>query len=316
MKEKLQRFITAFKMNGQVKKRTLTVAAIVVAVIAIVVVLLCINGCNKQPNEPVVDDAPVVDEGPDYSDRVEPAPLEPVTELATMEETFEKYPDVYAWLEIPGTKEGLEIESDTSYPVLLSPPQQAGEKAADTRDFYLHRDLDGNYYYPGSLFSDSMVEGKYINGRDLSDPVTVIYGHNMANRSMFGGLERFIREMDFSQEHVMYMYQEGGRRVTYQIVGGVQYDTSHIIYYHDFNDEQVFNDFFTALWKETAGSTNLDGDDKPEAGDKVLILSVCKNGDTEHKHRFLIVGKMIEDTADPETWAMKEVSETSETPAE
>ena len=120
MKEKLQRFITAFKMNGQVKKRTITVAAIVVAVIAIVVVLLCLNGCNKQPDEPVVDDTPVV-EGPDYSDRVEPAPLEPVTELATMEETFEKYPDVYAWLEIPGTKEGLQIESDTSYPVLLSP---------------------------------------------------------------------------------------------------------------------------------------------------------------------------------------------------
>ena len=56
MKEKLQRFITAFKMNGQVKKRTITVAAIVVAVIAIVVVLLCLNGCNKQPDEPVVDD--------------------------------------------------------------------------------------------------------------------------------------------------------------------------------------------------------------------------------------------------------------------
>ena len=45
------------------------------------------------------------------------------------------------------------------------------------------------------------------------------------------------------------------------------------------------------------------------AGDKVLILSVCKNGDTEHKHRFLIVGKMIEDTADPETWAMAETAD-------
>ncbi len=310
MKEKLQRFITAFKMNGEVKKKTLIGLAIaVVAIIAIIILIVCFSGMNKTPDEPVVDDTPVIDEGPDYSDRVEPAPLEPVTDLATIEETFEKYPDVYAWLEIPGTKEGLQIESDTSYPVALARPQQKGEKADDTRNYYLHRDLDGNYYYPGTLFSDSMVEGKYINGRDLSDPVTVIYGHNMANRSMFGGLEAFIREMDFSEQHVMYMYQADGRRVTYQIVGGVQYDTSHIIYYHDFENDQVFNDFFTSLWKETAGSTNLDGDETPVAGDKVLILSVCKNGDTEHRFRYLIVGKMIEDTADPETWAIAETAE-------
>lgn len=305
MKEKLQRFITAFKMNGEVKKKTMIGLIIVLAVVAVIVLLLCLKPAAG-PDEPV-DDGPEVVE-PDYSDRVEP---DPVVEPDTMAETFEKYPDVYAWLEIPGTKEGLEIDADTSYPVAMAPAQQQGEKADDTRNYYLYRDLDGNYYKPGTLFSESMVEGKYINGRDLSDPVTVIYGHNMANRTMFGGLERFIREMDFSQEHVMYMYQEG-RRVTYQIVGGVQYDTSHVIYYHDFNDEQVFNDFFTALWKETAGSTNLDGSNKPVVGDKVLILSVCKNGDTEHQFRYLIVGKMIEDTADPETWAKAEVAEAAE----
>ena len=301
MKEKLQRFITAFKMNGQVKKKTLIALIALVAVIAIIILLICLKPADTTPDDPI-DEGPVE---PDYSDRVEP---NPIVEPEGMSEIFEKYPDVYAWLEIPGTKEVLEIEADTSYPVVLAPPQQAGEDADRTRNYYLYRDLDGNSYKPGTLFSESMVEGKYINGRDLSDPVTVIYGHNMANRSMFGGLERFIREMDFSQEPVMYMYQEG-RRVTYEIVGGVQYDTSHVIYYHDFNDEQVFNDFFTALWKETAGSTNLNGAEKPVAGDKVLILSVCKNGDTQHQFRYLIVGKMVEDTADPATWAIAETAE-------
>ena len=33
---------------------------------------------------------------------------------------------------------------------------------------------------------------------------------------------------------------------------------------------------------------------------QVLILSVCKNGDDNH--RYLVVCKMIEDTADPTTW--------------
>lgn len=305
MKEKLQRFITAFKMNGKVKKTTLIVLIAILAVIAIIIIAICLKPAAG-PDEPVVDDEPVIEE-PDYSDRVEP---DPIVKPATMDEIFDKYPDVFAWLEIPDTKEALEIESDTSYPVALAPPQQAGDDADSTRDYYLYRDLDGNSYKPGTLFAESMVQGKYINGRDLEDPVTVIYGHNMANRSMFGGLERFIREMDFSEKHVMYMYQ-ADRRLTYQIVGGVQYDTSHIIYYHDFTDDQVFSDFFTQLWKETAGSTNLDGTNKPVVGDKVLILSVCKNGDTEHRFRYLIVGKLIEDTSDPSTWAIAEGADTA-----
>ena len=291
MKEKLQRFITAFKMNGEVKKKTLIGLIAVVAVIAIIILLICL----KPAAGPVVDDP--IDEGPvepDYSDRVEP---DPIVEPDTMAETFAKYPDVYAWLEIPGTAEALGIAADTSYPVVQHPTE---------RLYYLDRDLDGNYSKAGSIFSEATVNDKYINSRDLSDPVTVLYGHNMANRTMFGGLQSFLKGMDFSEENLIYMYQPE-RRVTYQIVGGVQYDLSHIIYYHDFTSEQVFNDFFTQLWKETDSTTNLDGANKPVAGDKVLILSVCKNGDDNH--RYLIVAKMIEDTADPATWAIAEPAE-------
>lgn len=296
MKEKLQRFITAFKMNGKVKKTTLIALIAILAVIAIIIIATCLKPAAEVPDEPVVDDTPEIVE-PDYSDRVEPAPIDPVVDLATMKETFEKYPDVYAWLEVPGTAEALDIASDTSYPVAQHPSD---------RLYYLERDLDGNYSKAGTIFSEAVINGKYINNRELSDPVTVLYGHNMANRTMFGGLQSFVKGMDFSEENVMYMYQND-RRITYQIVGGVQYDLSHIIYYHDFTDDRVFNDFFTQLWKETDSTTNLDGANKPVAGDKVLILSVCKNGDDNH--RYLIVGKMIEDTADPSTWAMAEAAD-------
>ena len=137
----------------------------------------------------------------------------------------------------------------------------------------------------------------------------MLYGHNQANRTMFGGLQSMLKNLDFSEQHLVYMYQKD-RRVTYQIVGGVQYETSHIIYYHDFSDpvhgEEVFNSFFDQLWQETDSTTNLDKDNKPVAGDKVLILSVCKNGDDNH--RYLIVCKMIEDTADPTTWPLKDTT--------
>ena len=229
----------------------------------------------------------------DIENRVEP---DPIVEPEGMEATFAKYKDVYAWIDIPEFKTALGTSTDLSYPVAQHPSD---------RGFYLNRDLDGNNSKTGTLFTEAVVEGKTINGKDLNDPVTVIYGHNMANRTMFGGLQTFLSKMDFSQQHLVYMYQKD-RRVTYQIVGGVQYDLSHIIYYHDFSNDEVFNSFFDQLWKETDGTTNLDRANKPVAGDKVLILSVCKNGDDNH--RYLVVCKMIEDTADPTTWPLADTA--------
>ena len=281
MKKTINRFMQSFTRKGQGFSRWL------VLIMALVMVLTLAACGDKDPVDPnTTDDPPLVDPN-DTANRVEP---DPIVEPEGMEATFAKYKDVYAWIDIPEFKTALGTSTDLSYPVAQHPSD---------RSFYLNRDLDGNNSKTGTLFTEAVVEGKTINGKDLNDPVTVIYGHNMANRTMFGGLQTFLSKMDFSQQHLVYMYQKD-RRVTYQIVGGVQYDLSHIIYYHDFSNDEVFNSFFDQLWKETDGTTNLDRANKPVAGDKVLILSVCKNGDDNH--RYLVVCKMIEDTADPTTW--------------
>ena len=281
MKNTINRFMKSLPRKGQGFSRWL------VLMMALVMVLTLAACGDKDPVDPnTTDDPPLVDPN-DTENRVEP---DPIVEPEGMEATFAKYKDVYAWIDIPEFKTALGTSTDLSYPVAQHPTD---------RGFYLNRDLDGNNSKTGTLFTEAVVEGKTINSKDLNDPVTVIYGHNMANRTMFGGLQTFLSKMDFSQQHLVYMYQKD-RRVTYQIVGGVQYDLSHIIYYHDFSNDEVFNSFFDQLWKETDGTTNLDRANKPGAGDKVLILSVCKNGDDNH--RYLVVCKMIEDTADPTTW--------------
>ena len=281
MKKTINRFMQSFTRKGQGFSRWL------VLILALVMVLTLAACGDKDPVDPNTPDDPDVVDSDDIENRVEP---DPIVEPEGMEATFAKYKDVYAWIDIPEFKTALGTSTDLSYPVAQHPSD---------RSFYLNRDLDGNNSKTGTLFTEAVVEGKTINGLDLNDPVTVIYGHNMANRTMFGGLQTFLSKMDFSQQHLVYMYQKD-RRVTYQIVGGVQYDLSHIIYYHDFSNDEVFNSFFDQLWKETDGTTNLDRANKPVAGDKVLILSVCKNGDDNH--RYLVVCKMIEDTADPTTW--------------
>ena len=287
MKKTINRFMQSFTRKGQGFSRWL------VLIMALVMVLTLAACGDKDPVDPnTTDDPPLVDPN-DTANRVEP---DPIVEPEGMEATFAKYKDVYAWIDIPEFKTALGTSTDLSYPVAQHPSD---------RSFYLNRDLDGNNSKTGTLFTEAVVEGKTINGKDLNDPVTVIYGHNMANRTMFGGLQTFLSKMDFSQQHLVYMYQKD-RRVTYQIVGGVQYDLSHIIYYHDFSNDEVFNSFFDQLWKETDGTTNLDRANKPVAGDKVLILSVCKNGDDNH--RYLVVCKMIEDTADPTTWPLADTA--------
>lgn len=287
MKNTINRFMKSLPRKGQGFSRWL------VLMMALVMVLTLAACGDKDPVDPnTTDDPPLVDPN-DTANRVEP---DPIVEPEGMEATFAKYKDVYAWIDIPEFKTALGTSTDLSYPVAQHPSD---------RSFYLNRDLDGNNSKTGTLFTEAVVEGKTINGKDLNDPVTVIYGHNMANRTMFGGLQTFLSKMDFSQQHLVYMYQKD-RRVTYQIVGGVQYDLSHIIYYHDFSNDEVFNSFFDQLWKETDGTTNLDRANKPVAGDKVLILSVCKNGDDNH--RYLVVCKMIEDTADPTTWPVADTA--------
>ena len=294
MKVKFDRFIQALPISGR------TFTQLLVLVLSLVLVL-ALAGCGgdttDDPNDNP-DTPPVVEPDDDLDNRVEPAP---VVEPAGMEETFAKYKDVYAWLEVPDFAKILGTDHELSYPVAQHPTD---------RSFYLSRDLDGNSNKAGTIFSEAVCEGKTINSRDLNDPVTVLYGHNQANRTMFGGLQSMLKNLDFSEQHLVYMYQKD-RRVTYQIVGGVQYDTSHIIYYHDFTNDEVFNSFFDQLWQETDSTTNLDKDNKPVAGDKVLILSVCKNGDDYH--RYLIVCKMIEDTADPTTWPLKDTAAATDT---
>ena len=78
-----------------------------------------------------------------------------------------KYPDVVGWLTVPGT--------NIDYPFV-----QAGDN-----DYYLRRDLNGEYAKAGTLFLDCRCRP------DFTSRNTIIYGHHMKNGSMFGTLKAF-----------------------------------------------------------------------------------------------------------------------------
>ncbi len=287
------------KIKAQLPRRLALLLAILTLASAVLV------GCGK-----TTDDDPTPANPKDDEVIVKPEPVEVPVDFAAAQK---KWPDVYACIRIPGATR-CAISDEMGYFI--------AQHASDD-GYYLYRDLDGKDAKSGTLYTE-----KAYNKTDFSDPVTVIYGHNMANRTMFGGLQSYAETLKFDDEAVIYIYQPG-RQLTYRIFAGVPYDTSHVLYYHDFSDEKVFNDFFQALVKAAAdpkykssnelnafysaeGCVNVDKDNLPVAGDKVIILATCKNGD--NNHRYWIMAKLVEDTAEPVVMTKEEAEKAGVTP--
>lgn len=92
--------------------------------------------------------------------------------------------DMAGWLYIPGTS--------IDYPILIG----------DTDAEYIHKDIEGDYSVVGCIFSYADTS------RDMADARTVLFGHNMRQKTMFGELKRYLEE-DFRSEHrKMYIYTE------------------------------------------------------------------------------------------------------------
>lgn len=299
LKKKWNAFIKRFAADAAFKKKTCLVIGIVVVVLILFIVLLCLLPGNTKPAPQEEKDVPPVEAA---SDTDTP---ELIAEPEGMKELMDEYEDIYAWLEIPGTGD---IEEKSGLPYHRQEDEQGNIVAADLslpiltsqqRDYYLYRKYDGTDSKKGSLFTDSWVEGKFCNGTDMNDPVTVIYGHNQANREMLGGIMGYAMDLDFTEDEpaLMYVYQEG-RRLTYRIFAGLQYDKCHILYnFNGLRDEETFDYFFnTDMYQFANGIINVDEEHKPVFGDRVVILSVCKDGDTEHLNRNLIMGVLVEDT--------------------
>lgn len=90
------------------------------------------------------------------------------TSNPTIQKLTEEYPDVVGWLTVDG--------ASISYPFAQ----------ADDNSTYLWSDLDKSSIRGGTLFMD------YRNSRDFTDSLTIIYGHNMLDDSMFGKLANYL----------------------------------------------------------------------------------------------------------------------------
>ena len=178
-------------------------------------------------------------------------------------------PDIYAWIEIPNT--------NVNYPVLQS----------DHNDnFYIDHDFEKAYSYPGAIYS------QFCNKKAFSDRVTVLYGHNMKDGSMFATLHNF-EDSGFFEANSGFSVHTADKRLDYEIVAAFDYDDRHIMNSFDFSDDKVYSDFLQSVQSPHAVNGNVRQGVTLGTEDKLLILSTCRNFG---EGRYLVVGRLKSET--------------------
>lgn len=178
-------------------------------------------------------------------------------------------PDIYSWIYVPGT--------EISLPVLQHPEDDY---------FYLTHNSDKIEAAEGAIFTQSM------NSMDYTDPVTVLYGHNMKALTMFAQLHYFEDPDFFNANDTIYIYCPT-KILTYRIVSSYLYDNRHILNSYDFSDAQVVQDYFDMVCNPDALIKNIrEGFDLDAGNDRIVQLSTCA-GDNDR--RYIVTGALVDE---------------------
>ena len=196
-----------------------------------------------------------------------PATGEPVLVLREYARIFELNADMVGWLEIPGTR--------LSYPVMQTP---------DSPNYYLNRNFQKEDHRAGSIYAFEQANIAE------SDNVT-LFGHNMANGSMFAGLHNYSSKA-FYDTNAYIQFDSLYVKRTYQIFAVFEINVSRDpFHYHAFTDGDAaaFDRFVENCRKRSLYDTDVE----VSYGDKLLTLSTCDNNFSTNTGRFVVVAKQI-----------------------
>lgn len=177
-----------------------------------------------------------------------------------------QYPDIYAWIRIPGTK--------VDYPIV----QRDGDNG-----YYLNHTIEGKRKAEGAIYTED------YNGKDFEDANTVIYGHNMKNGSMFKTLHKYKDKQFLLDNSDVYIYQKD-RVLKYKIFAAYIYDNRHLMMSFDFEDENIFRNYLNNVLTKRDMSSNINTNVDVTANDKIITLSTCNNNDAQ---RYLVQAVLL-----------------------
>ncbi|GEM_PF-781525 len=266
------------------KKLIIIIAAIVVVLIAGIIVAAKFIDPAGKAEEPEVTEAPVTPTPeptatPEPTEEPTPTPAPtptPVPQEIDFAAWWEKNEEVIAYITVDGTA--------IDYPVLCRP----------TDDTYYHNHtIEGKEAVKGAIY----IQGS-LNDMNFNDFLTVMYGHNMKNGSMFASLHEFEDE-DFFNEHDTVVIYTPNRRLTYKIFAAYKRDNKHQLglfgndtHYSSVEARQAYIDEMLSHEGYFRDGVTVTTDDR------ILSMSTCI-GDTNY--RYVVQAVLIEDVYAVET---------------
>ena len=228
---------------------------------------------NEVPIEVPASTEEISEESKETSEviQTEILPQEPLMDFAYLKE---QNSDIIAWVSIEDTS--------VEYPVLQS----------EDNDYYISHNIDGSKGYPGCIYAES------YNKKNFTDPLTVIYGHNMKNGTMFGGLKDF-QEENYFKEHKELVIHLPNENLHYELIAASLFSDRHLLQ-DDLSEENGQYKFEGMKGNEAVNFIQLLRDYGDKKGiftenseidetDKILVLSTCCGNPNK---RLLIVYKL------------------------
>lgn len=178
-----------------------------------------------------------------------------------------KNADIYAWITVPGTS--------IDYPIAQSTTNDS---------FYLTHDIEKEENIYGAIYTER------ISNKDFMDPMTVVYGHNMRDGSMFGSLKNFMDKTMFSENDTIVVSLMTGEKLTYKIVAAYKYPAEHLPSTFDCSTEEKAEEYFAKIPELTKLSGGNFRED-PALKAPIITLSTCTSNEA---YRFLVQGVLSE----------------------
>ncbi len=248
--------------------------------LSVMAMLLCISmltaGCGQE-----------IDQTTPVTTTTTTEETEPTTEAATEPELTERAKELLA--QNPDTVGYINVEgTEVDNPVVQT----------TDNDYYLSVGFDGEEFRAGTVFMDyTDVFGAYPE--EWSENI-VLYGHNMADNTMFGSLRKYRQDTEYYKEYPFITLSSNYADYTYVMIGLVitSGDADADFPYwrmEELDDEEAFDSYIDAIESKNMIDNPID----VAYGDSLLTLSTCYSD--EDNSRFIIVARQLREGEDTDT---------------
>ena len=186
------------------------------------------------------------------------------TSDADLEKFMKDYPETVGWVYFE--------DGHISYPIMQS---------SDNLKYKL-KDYTGVDSRTGAIFLD------FRSAPDFGDYNSIIYGHNMKDRTMFGTLRDYREDPGYYNDHQYFQVILPGKKYRYQIFAYMDVPESYVLY--DYVGKAAYD--FVKDAEPVRIKSYMDSEIPVNTSTRVVTLSTCTDKDDL---QFVILGVLVDE---------------------